>query len=126
MKSIEDGYEMLFKAYEMNTRPNKTKVADGTIIDENKSVKWNKEQVALLQEQYKETVIELQNKQNKAIKKAKDVILNAVVEYMDNSILVSDAEKIYDYVENHTCGEGQYTKSSIMYELLDLIQEVKK
>lgn len=126
MKTIEDGYEMLFKAYEMKTRPNKKKVADGTIIDENKSVKWNREQVTLLQEQYKETVTELKKKQNEAIKKAKDVILNAVVDYMDYSILVSDAEKIFDYVENHTSGDGLYTKSSTMYELLNLMLKVKK
>ena len=53
-KSIEDIYKELFATYEMDVRPKTKKVKEGTVIDEDKSVKWNREEVKRLNDAYVE------------------------------------------------------------------------
>lgn len=58
LSAIQKAYE---EACNMSTKPGYPKPKDDQIIDEDKSVRWNREEVKRLQEQYEEDRIKLRN-----------------------------------------------------------------
>lgn len=69
MSKVKTWEEIESDFYHMNNmscKPNFTKLSKGWITDENQSVKWNREQVELNNQNYQKAVKELNIKKNKA------------------------------------------------------------
>lgn len=78
-KELRDMYK---EAFAMSTISKIKHLPDGYITDENKSVKWNREQVELSKTVYKEDVERLKNLKLMAIQKAKQAYVDNIIEFM--------------------------------------------
>lgn len=96
----------------------------GDVIDEDKSVKWNREEVVRLRDAYDERVKEL-NKMKSTINKAfedKFVILLA----KDNGLSKGVAKLVYAYAYMESHDSGPYAVRGTFDDVADLLNDIKK
>lgn len=106
-----DNWEDAEKEYNriciMPTRPSSDfrKVKDGDIIDEDMSVKWNREEVKKLQEEYRAETLRLRREQNAAFTSVLDDIYGLISE--DTGLSKEKAKIVWDFVyeKYHAYGE---------------------
>lgn len=74
------------------------------VIDENKTVKWNREEVKRLRERFENRVVELNKYKNKLFSEYKYWFITLLNK--DNNISYSESFKIWEYAysENHSSG----------------------
>lgn len=70
---------LLDLAYMISTKPSRKLLRAGTIIDENKSVKWNREQVIIENSKYHDEVKQLRDMKNKQIVESQDKIIDEYI-----------------------------------------------
>ena len=95
------------------------------VIDEEKSVKWNNEEVDRRNAAYEEERKRLKEAINKKYEEVVDTILEYIVQ--DTNLTKQKAKLIWDYAweEHHSEGYAS-TLSYIFYSLLDLIKDILK
>ena len=111
------------KMVDMPCKPNWKRPKEGTIFDEDKSVKWNKEEVIRLREKYDTEVRELNTKKNKErdnIEKEIYCIIKSEIE----GITIEDAEHIYQYAFAEKYSRGYNAVINFVEELIDLISPI--
>lgn len=126
MKSIEEIYKELFATYGMDVRPKTKKVKEGTVIDEDKSVKWNREEVKRLNDAYVEEARSLRRKRNEKEAKVREELVEAVNAELEKSVSEETVKKMIANVDEQESGEGAITHSIAMEDLIDLVNSVIK
>ena len=94
------------------------------VIDEDKSVKWNREEVNRLRERFEKRVEELNKYKNKLTVEYEDRLITLLGK--DNDISHDESSKIwsYAYSESHSSGVGDVV--STYREVVDLYNDLLK
>ena len=116
---IENDYE---KACKMSCKPGNEfpKVKTGDVIDEEKSVRWNREEVARIQERYLKEVQRLNKEKNEAILKVEQRAVNLIAADADISIEKAQIVWNFVYARYHAYGE----MFNVIYDYLDLAEQL--
>lgn len=123
LKSWEEAWADLDAAYSLPMFPDCKNLKYGYVFDEEKSVKWNAEQVEKYNSARNKEAFELQQNRNIAINEAADEICKLIVIEFYNKINVEQARVIYDmaYEDGHAFG---YTEiRSVLGELIDKFKD---
>ena len=123
LKSWEEAWADLDAAYSLPSFPDGKNLKYGYVFDEEKSVKWNAEQVEKYNSARNKEAFELQQNRNIAINEAADEICKLIVIEFYNKINVEQARVIYDmaYEDGHAFG---YTEiRSVLGELIDKFKD---
>lgn len=117
---MEKLYEMADEYTNFSCKPKNPKYKIGSVIDEEKSVRWNREEIERLNNIHIEEAEELNRK--KTLLRIN--FENAVIDYIISETKVSKdkAEKIYNYIytEYHS-----YSIRECLYHLDDLLELFK-
>lgn len=101
---------LLDSAYMISTKPSRKSLRAGTIIDENKSVKWNREQVIAENSKYHEEVTQLRDMKNNQIIEAQDKVIDEyIADELDYSMSHMAMDVIFNqaYMLGHSGGANQ-------------------
>jgi hypothetical protein len=110
---------------QMSCKPSFQKLKVGTILDEDKSVRWNREQVEENNKKYQEEVARLNTLKNKAREQVyNDIAVNIQADIPGISIVA--ARKIFDYAYQEGHSYGINSIKTTLYEVIDLINVVLK
>lgn len=107
----------------MSCKPSWKKPKTDDVIDEDKSVKWNREEVIRLQNAYEEEVKKL----NTAKNKRRDELykeLYKVIRYEVKGITINDAQQIFQYAYNKGHSYGYNEVFNKLDELIPLIRGI--
>lgn len=74
------------------------------VIDEDKSVKWNREEVKRLRESFEKRVVELNKYKNKLISEYKYRFITLLSK--NNNISYNESFKIWEYAYSESCSSG--------------------
>lgn len=111
----------------MNTQPSKLGYVHpniGTVIDEDKSVRWNKEEVNRLREEYDKKASELKREKDLKFNELKREVLNKIVDELDNKITKESALTIWNrsWEDGHADGiEQVFFELNRNIELIEII-----
>lgn len=99
------------------------KVPENYVFDENQSVKWNKEQVAINNRKYKEEAARLNTLKNKARDSVNEDIYRNIQEEVGHDLSRDKAKVIfaYAYEQGHACGITE-----VKHYLDEIMEVVKK
>lgn len=125
MRDLRDVLVDLQKMVDMPCKPNWERPKEGTIFDEDKSVKWNKEEVIRLREKYDTEVRELNTKKNKERDNIEKEIYR-IIKSEIKGITIEDAEHIYQYAFSEKHAYGYNDVINFVEELIDLISPIVK
>lgn len=106
LKTWEEAWADLDSAYMMSCKPTGKRFPKGYVFDENKSVKWNAEEVIRNNEAVQKEVSELQRNRSAAINSATSEIVKLIVREFDYKINENQAYIIWNlaYEEGHSYG----------------------
>lgn len=126
-KIIRDWTELiddLEKMCAMPCKPTRNRLKPDTVIDENKSVKWNREEVQRQNDLYEQEVKDLNTKKNKF----RDSLYDEVIEKIaDETDLPKDkVESIWFYAYGKSHHYGIHSVVDTVRELIDLFNDVLK
>lgn len=127
MSKVKDWDEIEREFKEVNSmscKPNFPKLSKNYVTDENQSVKWNREQVELNNQNYQKAVVELNTQKNKA----RDNVLNDIYKRIQYQVGHNLSTKAAIKIWNHAYEEGRddgfaYIKCCVD-ELIDLVSEI--
>lgn len=125
-KEIRDWTEILTDLEDMcsmSCKPTRKKLKADTIIDEEKSVKWNREEVQRQNDLYKEELKDLNTKKNNR----RDTLEKEVFEKIADEIKgvsVEKARHIWNYAYEDSHSYGVISVISTVQELIDLFNDV--
>ena len=117
--------KLLDSAYMMSTKPSRKLLKEGTIIDESKSVKWNREQVIAENHKYYDEVKHLKDIQNKKAVEVEDKIINEyIVDSLDHTL--NYEARVYIFTEAYMLGhsEGANEIFSQLDELICFVNDL--
>lgn len=99
--------------------PRKSKLKEDHVFDENKSVKWNREEVVRYNKSVDEERIKYREETNRLSAKLHDDIINALVN--EYNFTKNQANKIYDYayMHWHSCMSDFLNNLEELCELID-------
>ena len=100
-------------AYNISTKPDRTKFnkyKETDVIDEEKSVRWNREEIQRRNKMFLDEVARLQRIRSKAITDAEIKIQKEIISELDNKINSKQAKIIYDaaWSEGHSGGTNDF------------------
>jgi len=118
---IDDLKRLADEWLNFSCKPSIKKMKSDEVIDEDKSVKWNREQVAKNNNEYETQVKNLNTEKNSRLQNFK----NGCYEYIIQESGVSEdmAKKIYNYVYRLCKSYGLYTAIEEMDVLLDIFRD---
>ena len=122
-RDLLDKYDKYLEIRQL--RPIKKTLPEGYVVDENQSVKWNREYVEQHNKEAKQERYNLMAKANKAYKNYTDSILDLISSElncdMDTSI------KIYNYVyEQRDWDDQEEDKLDAIEEAVELIKDIRE
>lgn len=118
---------LLDSAYMISTNPSRKLLRAGTIIDENKSVVWNREQVIAENNKYHEEVTQLRDMKNNQILEAQDKIIDEyIADELDYSMSHMAMAVIFNqaYMLGHSGGANQIFNH--LDELISFVNDLLK
>ena len=123
MSELRDLFDELRDVDNMNCKPTFKRLKDNEVLDEDKSVRWNKEQVQKNHEDYDREVARLNTLKNK---ERDNVIFQIYKEIQSNVTGLSEkgAKAIYQYAyeQGHSCGYNKVAGYiTNLYELAEAI-----
>ena len=104
----------------MRCKPDFTRLSNNFITDEDKSVKWNREQVEENHKQYDDAVKELNTKKNKCCNEAEENIYKVIQDTVGHHISKEAAKSVW-YEADHDMGRLQ----NLCDFLYDFLEEIK-
>jgi hypothetical protein len=110
------------KMMDMSCKPINPKLKEGTVIDENKTVKWNKEEVNRINALREEEIKKLNTAKNLERDKLEDEIVKKLAE--EGNISYAKAKKIYGYAYSQDHSWGLSAVLDTAHELMDFFLEV--
>ena len=114
----------LDKVYSMPCKPDWKRPKEGDIFDEDKSVKWNREEVLRRQDAYAKEVLKLNKEKNHARDSLCTELYEAIKNEMSDKITLDDAKRIYDYAYSEKHGYGCHDIISFLYELIEVFEPI--
>ena len=96
MRTLNEVRDDLAKVSDISCKPAFTRPKNGEVIDEDMSVKWNREEVTRLQSIYDEEVKKLNTNKNKYRDKLHKELYK-IIQKEVKDISIKDAKSIYDY-----------------------------
>lgn len=120
-EEIEDDF---IRMNSMSCKPNFSKLPNRWITDENQSVKWNREQVELNNQNYQKAVAELNTKKNKARDSVYEEIYEKIQDEVGHNLSRNSAIKIWSHAYDEGHGFGFLAIRSYLDELIDLVSEI--
>lgn len=108
----------------MSCKPNFTRLPKDWITDENQSVKWNREQVELNNQNYQKAVAELNTKKNKARDEIMEDIYIKIEDEVGHGISRNSAIKIWNYAYAEGHSSGWMNIKVYLEEIIDLISDI--
>jgi len=116
--TIEELYDMAEQYYNFSCKPKSCKYKPDTVFDENKSDKWNREEVERLNKLHEDEVKKLNIQKSELLTN----FVRSVQAYImqETNVTKIQAKKIYEYLcnEYHSCGFRECL--SHLDDLLDL------
>ena len=113
------------KVCEMSCIPaNIKKVPLGYIFDEDKSVKWNIEQVEINNRNYYLEVMKLKSERSDCMNVLLEDIYTAIQEDMSCEISIEQAKIIWGYVYDMGHSGGVYDIFSHLYDLMNFVESL--
>ncbi len=118
----KEAREKLNEAWNLSAIPSFKKLEIGTIIDEDKSVKWNREEVERINKDYDEEVTRLRNQKQSAINEVEKQIYEFIAEC--TGLPVEKAPKVWSmvYADHHS--GGLYEIFGALEEMCDFLYEL--
>lgn len=126
-KQIRDWTEIiddLERMCAMSCKPTRHRLKPDTVIDEDKSVKWNREEVQRQNDLYEQEVKELNSKKNRLRDSLYDEIYEKISYELD--IPKDKAKPIWAYAYNEGHSYGVHGVVQLVMELIDLFNDVLK
>lgn len=121
-RAMEDIIKDMDKMANMRCKPEFSKVKENHIFDEDKSVRWNREQVVINNKLYDDEVKRLNTEKNKVRDKLTNEIYDAIVEYVGKKHINREkATKIWGYAYDKGHSYGYNEVLTYLYEIADLI-----
>ena len=120
-EEIEDDFRRMNS---MSCNPNFKKLPNGWITDENQSVKWNRDQVELNNQNYQKAVAELNTKKNKARDSVYEEIYEKIQDEVGHNLSRNSAIKIWSRAYDKGHGFGFHNIKCYLDELIDLVSEI--
>ncbi len=119
--------ELWTKACTFSTKPNIKRYEAEHVFDENKSVKWNREEVERINKMYDEKAQELKEEKQAISAKAHDETIKYIQECLDNPS-EEKAELLWSFIyrEWHSCMSDCIYYISDMTELINSIDKLNK
>lgn len=118
---------LLDSAYMISTKPSRKLLRSGTIIDENKSVEWNREQVIAENSKYHDEVTQLRDMKNNQIIEVQDKIIDEyIADGLDYSMSHMAMTVIFNqaYMLGHSGGANQIFNH--LDELISFVNDLLK
>lgn len=108
----------------MPIKPNFKRPKEGDVIDEEKSVVWNRGQVIDMQIAYDEACCQLKAAKSEKFKAIRAELHEAIVDEVGGNIREQDARAIYEYAwqENHSY--GYHDVFCMLSELIELVSGI--
>ena len=105
-KSIEEIVSLFEEAEKIPLSPKEKPLKEGYITDEDKSVRWNREQVEQSQQAYREETLRLRQERNQMLDKAKQEIILYIKDSLEKDFSEEKCNLIlsHAYEENHAYG----------------------
>ena len=128
-KHIKDWYEIHAEFNEvekMSCKPSFNKMKSGTVIDEEMSVRWNREQVELNNKRYLEEVAKLNTAKNKARDQVYEDIYEKIMTDVGCGIKRDDAQKIWAYAYEKGHAYGFTSIQNQLDDVINLIRNILK
>jgi len=94
-----------------------------TVLDEEKSVRWNREEVERLRAAYDNKVKELNQQKNKIDDAFKTKFIQLLSE--DNSLTVDEGKLVYDYAWRESHDDGIYAVRGTFEDIAELVVAIK-
>lgn len=123
MSELKDLLDELNDINNMNCKPRFKRLKDNEVLDEDKSVRWNKEQVQKNHEDYDKEVARLNTVKNKE----RDNVLSQIYKEIQSNVTglsEKGAKAIYQYAyeQGHSCGYNEVAGYiTNLYELAEAI-----
>ena len=122
--SFESLQRMMDEVNHLSCKPGPEfkKVAVGTILDEEKSVRWNREEVERIREEYTEEVKRLNRERNKKYTE----VIEQIVEFISEETGLSNekAKLLWEFTYGHHHSYGD-TLFNYLEEYCDLYNDLK-
>lgn len=96
------------------------KVKPDHVFDENKSVKWNREQVEINNATYRAEVARLNTEKNKAREDVVNMIVEKIQSEMGTSFSKRKAKAIWEFAYEERHSYGFYDVHAYLFKLIDL------
>lgn len=116
--------EEVDKWQSMSCRPDFRKVPGNYIFDEDKSVKWNREQVEQNHRAYDEAVKALNRLKNEAGNAFHNHVYDKICDEVGHDLTREKAIKIYDYAYRESHAYGFSEIQSTLQELCELVSDI--
>ena len=100
------------------------KVPLGYIFDEDKSVRWNRQQVEINNRNYYEEVQNLKSERQGYMKSVMEDIYTAIQEDMSCEISIEQAKTIWGYAYDIGHSGGVYDIFSHLYDLMNFVESL--
>ena len=107
----------------MPCKPNWKKPRTGDVIDEEKSVRWNREEVERLQNAYENEVRKLNTIKNKKRDELYDELYKTIKHEVGN-ITIEDAKAIFNYAYEQEHSYGYNEVFIHLEEIIDLVSNI--
>lgn len=115
-EEIKDG---LYKVSEMSCKPRDMQiVSQRHVFDADKSLNWNKEQVSLNNERYRDELKRLKEERNRELTMVLDQVYETIQEEVEYKISLEQARLIWNHVSRGSLRDIDYT----LERLSDLIE----
>ena len=123
-EEIKDGF---YKVYEMSCRPkNIQKVPSWYIFDASKSVNWNRKQVEINNEKYREEINRLTEERNIELRKVLDDTYELIQEEVGHGLSREKARVIWDFACDSPHVDGIPETLDYLSDLIDLLKDVQE
>lgn len=100
------------------------KVPDGYVFDEDQSVKWNKDQVAINNQKYKEEVARLNTLKNKARDSVHEDIYKNIQSEVGHDLSRDNAIAIFQYAYEQGHAYGITEVKHYLDEIMEVVKKV--
>lgn len=118
---IEDLKELAEDWNRFSCRPTIRKMKIGEVIDENQSVKWNKEQVIKNNDEYERQVKMLNTEKNNRLTKFQELCYSYIIQ--ETGVSMQTAKKIYWYIYQEKHAFGLIEAIASLDDLLEIFKD---
>lgn len=122
--TFDDAFKKLDEALSFSCRPEIVRYKKGQIIDEDKSVKWNREQVEKSQNDYTLAVAELNRKKNQLLQESREEMCELIKQEIGIQITTESALRIWRQSWEEGRSVGLCSVKNRLMDNIDFVQAI--